>query len=440
MKMNKKIFVLATLLFLTAGMRAQVRQEAFFLRNDKLSFRQNPAFAASQSDFIGIGEGSFTLLNNVGAAAFLYPVNGTVVTGLNPKVSAGEFLGNIPEASNLTGSLDYDLATWGFARGDAFHTFDLAVKGSFGAAVSKDIFEILKTGNTAHNYDLSSTMARYRLYAELAYGYSRNITGNLAFGVRAKLLYGLGSASYFLKKMNIGWTDGSLTADVESHLEMPGLHNEGREDEYGYHGPAGAGLAADLGLTWEPLDGLLLSLSATDLGGLFWFNGKCSESKGTASFTGLQDVEYEEFNGKDLSDRLKEIGKEFLGTVNLKQAGKHIDFEAVPLRANAGVKYELPFYRNAAVGAVYNYTSWKGMPYQEVRGGVEVAPVSCLDLSASLGTGSFGMVYGVAGQLNVHKFRIQIGLQGGFCGLVPYRDWPLGPRAKTITAGLTYDI
>ena len=115
-------------------------------------------------------------------------------------------------------------------------------------------------------------------------------------------------------------------------------------------------------------------------------------------------------------------------------------FNAIPFQANAGIKYVMPFYDRLNVGVIGQYNGYAGRPYWEARFGVGVNPLKWLDLSANIGRGSFGTVFGVAGSVCIGRFRIQGGLQNGFGGTIPYEGTPLQPNSKTITFGLTYDI
>lgn len=434
--MNKPVLTFAALL-LACSLQAQ---ESFFLKNDRLSFRYNPALAAGQPDFLSLGEIHGEVRNNVGVSAFLYPMNGEVVTGLHSGVPADTFLGNLRDLNRLQGSLDYNLAGYGFARGGAFHTIDLSLKALGGLTVPKEMFRILKLGTGGERYDLGNVQGFYNGCLELAYGYSRKVTERLSLGVRAKLLVGVDAADYSVTRMDLVWSGQEVTTTVESRLNQPGITHEGRADEDGYYGPAGAGLALDLGLAYEPADGLTLSASVTDLGGMFWFYGKCTESRGTASFTGLQEVNLTDIDVMDLLGQLGAVGSEYLGTVSLQECPKHIDFFAVPFKAHAGIKYELPFWRALTVGVTGRYAHWPGMSCWEARFGAGVAPLKWLDVTGSFGKGTYGLTYGVSAQVKVYKFRIHAGLENGIGGTVPHKSWPLQPNGKTLVVGLGYDI
>lgn len=80
------------------------------------------------------------------------------------------------------------------------------------------------------------------------------------------------------------------------------------------------------------------------------------------------------------------------------------------------------------------------MSYKEFRAGAAWNPSGKLGVTANIGTGDFGLVYGAALTAGIQKFHLNVGVQNGFGGTVPYTSMPLKANNKCITLGLTYDI
>ena len=50
------------------------------------------------------------------------------------------------------------------------------------------------------------------------------------------------------------------------------------------------------------------------------------------------------------------------------------------------------------------------------------------------------MVWGAAGSICFHRFRLNVALTNGFGGYIPEKRNPLKPTYKNVTFGLTYDL
>lgn len=451
--MNKRItLVLAALLGVAAaGLQAQSFQEGFFLNEYRLGYRYNPALA-SGTDFISIGEYSANTRSNIGADAFLYPRNGEVVTGLHSSIPAEEFLSRIQERNYTVGSINYNLIAYGFARGDAFRTVELNARALYSATLPREYFQLLKTGSREQFYDLTHSGDFAQLYAELAYGYSRRLSDVVSIGVRGKLLVGLESIDYRPTKVQLFAEGNEYRLDVDAMMNITSRSGKMPVDENGnlkplssqarekWPLPSGIGAAVDVGVVITPNRYLTISASVNDLGALCWYYGNAGRAQNSFSFSGVPDLAYNEFNADGLIDKARQLAKEYYQQLSLKAVDKHIEVDFVPLRANLGIKYALPFYERIRVGAVANYVGFRNMPYMEARGGVAYNPFSWLDFTVNAGYGTYGPVYGFAGSVRILKFRINFGIENGTGGTIPYRSTPLKANSKTMTVGVTFDI
>ena len=450
MNRNRILFsILALTMSLSLG--AQSFQESLFLNNYRLGFRYNPALTSGKS-FLSVGEFSSYSANNVGAGAFLFPTDdGKLLSGLHPDVSAEVFLGGLKDVNSTQSHLNYSLFSFGFAAGGAFHTLEVSARGMYGASVPKDFFRLLKQGGE-DVFSLADTRLQGRLFAELAYGYSRKIGDHLSLGARAKLLLGLYAADYRYTRYDIAIADGTYQMDIESQLDLTSLTGKVDVDEGGYLNlldwkakdkwrlPSGAGLSVDLGLVWEPVEGLQVAASLVDLGGLFWYYGNAGKSQGTATITGVQDMGLEDFDIYGVLNQVRLIGGALLEPVALKSVPKRVAFGMLPFQVNAGVRYTMPFYKPLSLGVTGNYAAYEGLPYWDSRFALAVNPLRWLDITGNIGWSTYGLIWGAAAQVSIWRFRLHAGIQNGFGGTLPYKCTPLTANAKTLVFGLTYDI
>lgn len=440
---------LAALICVAAPLKAQTFQEGFFLKDYRLGYRINPALAGG-GNFISIGEFGKNNRFNVGAGAFLYPRDGEVLTALHPSIPAETFLGKLKDQNYTYNAYNYNIFAYGFSRGEAFHTLELNVRAQYSANVPKDLFRILKLGTTDTVYDLSRADVQGQLYAELAYGYTRKLSDIVTVGGRAKLLVGLNAVDYRMSNLKLHLDGSEYRVDVGAELDMTGRTRRFIPTEDGYlslmsstaakwYVPTGAGLAVDLGVVVTPNEYLTLSASVLDLGAICWVFANSGQSIGTASFAGL-NLAYEDLNKNALMDKLKDVGKDFLGTLKLKSMGSHAKVNMVPLRANLGFRYRIPTFEMVSFGVVASYIGYQNMPYWEARYCMSCTPTDWLDLACSFGTGAHGGVWGIGGSVRVQRFRLNVGVEKAFGGTVGESTTPVEPQSKVVTIGLTYDL
>ena len=450
----KKNILISTFVFLFAAvsLQAQSFQEGFFLDGYTLGFRYNPAIS-NEGDIISIGQWSSQSINNIGASSFLYPTeDGGLVTALHESISAETFLGNLQPDNYINGAINYNIFSYGRRKGNAYHTLEINVRGCYDASVPKGIFQILKLGTGETSYDLSNMRIGGDAYAEVAYGYSHKLSDIVSVGARAKLLVGVESFRYTLTRLDMNFSQESYRADLEADIELSSHMGKIRTDEDGYFKltdisakdkwrlPSGAGLAMDLGVVVTPVEGLTISASILDLGAMFWYYGNAGKSQGTVTFSGVETVSYDQIKAGDLGGAFDGVLDDLKDSIKIKADDNTTSFQAVPYTVNAAVKYELPFYKPLSVGVLGNYIGRKGMPYKEVRGAIAWNPCRKFGVTANVGTGDFGMVYGAAITAGIQRFHINAGLQNGFVKTMPYSSTPLKANNKVINVGLTYDI
>ena len=449
--MKRSVIILAVLAFAALSVSAQSFQQALFLDGYQLGYRYNPALA-NETGFLSMGQWENQSRNNVGAANFLYPRNGEVVTALHESVSADEFLGSLKDDNYLTGNIHFNLFSYGWKGEKAYHTLEAGIRAAYSASVPKEIFTILKLGTGEVSYDLSGINVAGNAVVELAYGYSRKLSDLISVGARAKLLVGIEALRYNVTRFDLTMQEDAYQAQVEADLDLTSRWSKIRANDEGYLDltklsskerwklPSGAGLALDLGVVITPLEGLTIAASALDLGGILWYYGNAGKSQGTTTFTGMDSLTMDEIQSGKLKEQFKDELDAFVRSIKIKSVKSRTTLEAVPVNLNLGVRYEMPFYRPLAVGLTGTYYGVHGMPYSEVRGALAWNPYAWLGVSANAGAGTFGALWGFSANAAYKQFRLTLAMSNGFGGTIPYSNTPLQPNAKTLTLGLSYTL
>ena len=449
--MRKISAILASMLLAAASLAGQSYQQALFLDGYRLAYRYNPAIQ-NESGFLSVGQWENQTRANLGVSSFLYPRGDEVVTALHSSVSAQEFLGSLNEDNYTSGNIALNLFSYGVRKGESYFTLESNIRAMYSLSIPKEIFEIAKLGTGEKTYDLGGISAGADAIVEVACGYSRRLSDRLSVGARAKLLVGIEALRYNVTRFNMSFDEDAYTADVEAKLDLTSRWSKIRTDDEGYLNlmdlsakdrwrlPSGAGLAVDLGAVFTPAEGLTLSVSALDLGGLLWYYGNAGVSKGTTSFTGMQSLSTDDIKDGKAEEELRKVRDEFLTSIKIKAEKSRTTLEAVPFNLNLAARYDLPFYRALAVGVSGNYSAVTGMPYCEVRGILAWNHFPWLGVTANAGTGSYGAVWGAGLNAALRNFHLTVAYSDGFGGKVPYTNWQLKAANKVVTVGLTYDL
>jgi hypothetical protein len=452
--MRKSIIIIAALLLLACGpVKAQSFSEGFFLDGYTMGYRYNPALS-NEGDVLGLFQGNLVLRTNTGLSSFLYPQeDGQLVSALHESISSATFMSNLNDHNYLNRNVDLNIFSYGFRRGSGYHNVELNLRANISASAPKGIFQILKEGSTHTDNDLSGAFMGGQGYAELVYGYSTKLADWISIGGRAKLLLGLESVNYKLTDFELTMSEEEYKATLVADLELCNKVFKLRADDDGYykilrldptgkHGilPAGIGLAVDLGVVLTPFEGFTLSVSALDLGGILWHYGNAGHSNGIVRFSGVTDLSIDDIKAKNLAGEFDGLKDDFLASLRLKESSKMNRMQSVPFTVNVAAKYDMPFYKPLSVGLTGLYCHFGTMPYKELRGNVAWNYSRKLGVTANLGAGEYGLVYGAALTVGVSRFHLNAGLENGFGGTLPYSKRQLKPNSKCLTVGLTYDL
>lgn len=427
--------------------------ETFFLTDSPTAYRFNPALNSGK-DFIGTGGISLNSRGNVGATTFLFDSGGRTVTALSKEIPAERFFSKLNKDNYILIDLNTNLFSYGFTRDEAYHTVEVNARGNTGGTIPFDVFDIIKSGINKPDFDFSNTRSFENIYLELAYGYSRQLTDIVSLGARAKLLIGLSSIDASFSKFSIGIDDQNVPrADFHAELFVAGRARTTK----GYDGgtflnpgpaarraplsfPAGLGMAVDLGIAITPNEYWTLSLSANNLGFLCWFYGL---GGGVTAYIDPRPLET--FASDDLTlAQLAAMGivvvQQIQDSATITEGKMRVRAHTIPFCFNLGAKYKMPFYDRMSVGLTGHLTTYRTSPYWETRFGVTVRPLDWLDLSANLGYGSFGMLYGMMASVGISRFHLNLATQRTVSGNIPLTFLPRDPYYRTLTLGLTFDL
>lgn len=416
----KKI-LLAGLLALTASAAvfAQDFKTGYFLDNYVYGYRINPGAPVGDETYtffsIGLGNVSAEARSNLSMASFLNSSRDAWI--IDSSVSPGEALSAFSENNSLGLNANVNILTFGRetdhnrfsielnARSDSYFNLPYSLISSL-----KGALDGLATDIWPASYSFSGLDLNANAYTEIALGYTHKIGDQLTIGGRIKGLVGFASVNADMAAdvdiLNQGKSNeavkGKLTGnlDIASPMDMGfKTFDKGGEpyiDLYGsvtdpsffsnalannHRHITGWGAGVDLGVTYEPIDGLSISLSALDLGFISW--ERTHGGQFCYDETVLTDTESDNTLGQKIFS-LKAI-----------EGGRN----ATPLNytVHAGVRYRMPFYDKWSVGLLGTLQQHN----KEVRLGTDITPIDFLSLAGSVGFGTYGTDLGLALNINL---------------------------------------
>lgn len=453
--MRRIILSAASLLIATAAINAQ-SYTSYFVDNNCFGYRINPALMGEKSFFgLGVGNINANVNSSIGIGNILFPKQtGTgFVTGLNASVDAKQFLDGIDPITNLGVNVTENILSIGSRRtADKFVNFEINLKSMASASLPKDVFNLLKLGSNDTPFDLSATSMDLKTYAELAFGISKQYSSKVNIGFRVKALVGIESAAVKANKMNVLISGDKWEVDSDAEFKAAakyidfGVDDKGNIDwsanflKSGIY-PAGFGAGVDFGVEIYPTELLSIGVAVRDFGAIVWNNNTIAKSVAHTTFTGssneidLSDPS-ESSIGKDIEDAFNELKKatEF----KKEQNGKN-ELELLPISANAGIRYRMPFWRRLSVGALADCCYYKNVFTYGVRGAATLSPLDWFSLSGSIGTGNYGNSFGVAASLNLLSFNLFLAMDSYLGRVGTYNNIsviPLDKSYERISVGL----
>ncbi len=454
MKTNniKPILIAALIGFGNVTISAQT-QSAFFLDNYNYNYQINPSFMPQRTfhSLPGIGNLSMDINSNIGLSSLLYPsTDGQgLVTGLNGSVPSSTFLSKLNDINMIGTGINANIWTTGIRKEGKFFNIELNLKTDASTTLPKEVFAFLKNGSQTDAYDLSNTSLLANSYLELAFGYARsNQSNTLSYGFRVKGLLGLASLKANLNGTQASVNGNEVNAQLSGKAMLACPFVSLSSDENGQIdgatldskriAPAGYGGAIDLGINWQPLEGLSLSVAVIDLGAIAWKYNSLANANGTASFKGL-DLSEENSNAEEEMNQALEQFKD-LAKYKL-QEGQVSAANMLPFSVNAGVRYHLPFAHWMKVGLYGRYHNTLA-PNWESRAALTITPTKWFSITANYGYGTYGPICGGAMSISLLCFNLFMGIDGysGPIGLYNNIPYPVNNFRYRANVGLTIQI
>lgn len=407
--------------FIASAASAQQLRSAYFSDSHLYRHEMNPAMGNEQSYFSipGIlGNMNLQMGSNFGVKNFIYDnpnkSNGhSLTTFMDENISAGEFLGDLKNVSKIQLSGDYNLFSMGVKTKKSYHTFEIGSHFNVGVSLPKDLFAFMKEMKSNKRYDFGDMNMNGRAYADISYGYSRDVVLGIRVGAKMKYLLGIANAQAEFTDCHAYLGDDQWTMSMRGQMDMAlkgGYWKKGeslggnRYEIDGYdvdkvNGPAGSGFALDLGATWdanELVKGLKVSMSLTDLGFINWNKNTTAKADGKPfSYDGFKEISTSKSNPNSLSNQWDDIADQLEDMYRLSTDGcTNTLKEKLGATFFTGVEYELPRYRKLSFGALYTHRFSDFYAFQETRLVVNFAPSRIFDLSLSGAINDFGPTFG----------------------------------------------
>jgi hypothetical protein len=332
---NLRFTVIFILAMSFANIYAQ-RSQALYFMNLPQNHLMNPALRPSNRVYIGLPgiSGTAISMNNNFVNFNDVIVKGgrgdSLLTFLHPSYNLDKFLTKVRDKNSIEPEIMTQLFGLGFTAGKSYIFLDINERMAGNAVIPGDLIRLALKGNSGfagNTIDFSSLRSDVKIYHEIGFGFSRNFTERLRFGVKAKALFGVMAASLDNRSLGISIDNEyahTLDADLTYNFSAPHLISETQNaffpsfefnnDAFNMQyvtGTGNMGLGLDLGMTYELAKRFTLSAAITDLGYIKWNRDVTNQTiKGQYKFTGLDitdvlsgDQTFEEA-GQALADSL----------------------------------------------------------------------------------------------------------------------------------------
>ena len=448
-----KYIVIAGMLFgAFAGVSAQTQLGSYFLEQSPYRHQLNPALMPDRG-YVAIpalGNIEFNVNSPLSYKTFVYPSKGNKLnTFLSPEVDAKEFASKIKDANPLMLNVDLSILSFGFFKWNGYNTFDISLRSRNSFVLPGDLFLFLKNGNPVegNSYDLHNTAIRSNTYVELALGHARKITDQWTAGAKVKALVGAANLNARFDRLDLTMSEQEWRIKARGVAELSGAgvvlkydEETGALDDFDFDsgsiGVAGGGIGFDLGVTYEPLENLVVSAAVTDLGFITW--GKKNNHKAISE----SDVIFDGFNGignddyvedgvtKTVDDQVDDL----LDDLNFKEGKASGRTTGLAPTILVGGEYQLLNNRISA-GLVYSTTFYPGRAHTRLMASLNLKPLRMI-------------MVGINGSVSnyAHTFGAVINLGPLFVGAevsslrVSSQYIPLGKLAANVNVGLSVPL
>lgn len=411
-------FFLTSVLFTSS---AQTLKSVYFVDGVAIRHQLNPAFAP-QSGYVGIpilGNFGLSINSNMGIETFLYPTKGGEFnTFLHKDINSNKFLDKLNSNNIFDANVSLNIIQTGFYAWGGFNTLDIGVKSLTSTTLPYDLFAFLKNGmsNEAGNtYNLSDIGVNSQNYVDISLGHSRQINDKIRVGVKAKLLLGIANVQTNFDNISLYMSQDKWMIDGKGEINASGIkfETDPANNEITGIGDAeigmnGLGFAVDLGVTYEPIDNLEVSLAVIDLGFINWENNtKGAMSGEPVIFEGFNDIDMDDTGSfDDQIDDLTNDVEALFTFYEMKGGGKHK--QTLNTTLNVGAEYSLSEDR-FSVGVLSSTLFREKYIISDVMLSANYTPKRWFTLTGHTSISNIGWTWGGLLTFSPKKFNFFIG-------------------------------
>ncbi len=297
--MTRWILFLVFFLFLGISSEAQINNSVYFMPGVPQSNRVNPANQPNCGFYFGIPVLSPVVMeissNSLAYKDIIYPhpYQDSLITFLHPEGDKQAFLNKLKPMNYLTADIRASLLSLGFRTEVGFFTFDMTTRTEEAIYFPADLARLLMYGVAeGETYQLDGMGVDVTAFDEVAVGWSHGILDNLQIGARAKMLFGVGDITTQRSDLSLSTSEDmwNIKSDIMVSASLPfadviydedgNIEDVIIKDDISNLEPfslpryifntKNPGFAVDLGVNYRPIDQLLISASAVDIGFISW--------------------------------------------------------------------------------------------------------------------------------------------------------------------------
>jgi len=364
------IFILAMFITDVSAQNNQILYNMNLPQNHMI----NPALRPSNSLYIGLPAISGTRVNvdnnfiNFSDVFIKSQSSDSIISIFNPDFNTDKFLAGIGEKNSLEAQVTTQLLGVGFSAGKDIYIFlDINERVMENIVIPRDLIELGFKGNegfVGNKIDLTSLKADIKYYREVGLGFSKNFTGKLRLGVKAKLLSGITGATIDNRSLVLTVNDDySQTLDADLTVNISGplkvyMDNNQIIDSIAFDdsqfktgkgvfnfisGKKNLGMGLDIGATYDISDNLMVSAAITDIGFIRWKRDVLNlKAESRVAYSGLNLLEI-----YDGTKTFEELGNEFIDSLKNTFLGSDLNTSFttwLPFGLTLGGSYKLNDY------------------------------------------------------------------------------------------------
>lgn len=434
-------YILPAFAFCCVSASAQQLQSAYFLDGYAYGHELNPAKDYDRSSYVSfplLGQYFVGMNGNLSLSNLLYTRNGGLVTYLHPDVSTLEALSNFATNNKLLDNVKVDIFSGGFHAFKGYNIISIGLRESSSLNVPYEFFDLTKNLQNK-DYNLSSFGLTEQTYAEVALGHSHEIYKGIRIGVKGKVLLGLGRVDAKMNNLSLQLSDENrwvAQADAQVNAYVKGLSwGAPARDEYSdgtpyehidfdnieydenHVGLSGLGFGVDVGAEADfgklgLVKGLKISAAMNDMGFIKWNDGICAVNQAEPFvFEGFNDVKVDDGPGVSIEDQADDLGDRLEKLYCLKDGGSVSgDKTSLGSTLRVAAEYALPGYDKFSLGLLYTKRFQEQYGWNEARVSATISPLTWLEASVNVGTGTFGTTFGWVFNLHPRGFNVFVGM------------------------------